>query len=410
MKQLLVMFMLSCSTAVFAQDVIVKKDGSTILAKVLEVNTDNIKYKKHSNQNGPTYTILVSELLSINYSNGEKDEFSNVSTDSQSVSATSIQLKDVDSSQGLIKKPAADNNAEIIARHNVIHPNISGKPASDKAVSYCTLKFGVTASSIMSNADAEISFIRKVATGYDYNDELCYFINIKNKTDKVMYVDRGNCFKVYSDGYAYCYYDASKQTTVNQGGGSGGSVNLGSVAGALGIGGVINQLAGGVNVGGGTTSSISTSYATQRIIAIPPHGSKYLTEYVWIGEGKRRTCVESPEFFSFDFWEKIYNSNGHDTKGTEYNSITDLGLRRGVISKGQTKIFGEKDLPWKRGFYITYSTDDDIRNYSVLNANLYIQEIIGEYKVSSQFIKMHQNQKWYLNENIIVAPCWLDKK
>jgi len=47
--------MLSCSTAVFAQDVIVKKDGSTILAKVLEVNTDNIKYKKHSNQNGPTY-------------------------------------------------------------------------------------------------------------------------------------------------------------------------------------------------------------------------------------------------------------------------------------------------------------------------------------------------------------------
>jgi len=30
----------------------------------------------------------------------------------------------------------------------------------------------------------------------------------------------------------------SKQTTVNQGGGSGGSVNLGSVAGALGIGGI----------------------------------------------------------------------------------------------------------------------------------------------------------------------------
>jgi len=61
---------------------------------------------------------------------------------------------------------------QSIARHNVIHPNISGKPASDKAVSYCTLKIGVTASSIMSNADAEISFIRKVATGYDYDDEL----------------------------------------------------------------------------------------------------------------------------------------------------------------------------------------------------------------------------------------------
>ena len=39
---------------VAAQDVVVKKDGSTILAKVLEVNQDNIKYKKFSNQNGPT--------------------------------------------------------------------------------------------------------------------------------------------------------------------------------------------------------------------------------------------------------------------------------------------------------------------------------------------------------------------
>ena len=75
MKQLLVMFMLLCSTAIFAQDVIVKKDGSTILAKVLEVNTDNIRYKKHSNLNGPTYTIGKSEIMSINYENGEKEVF-----------------------------------------------------------------------------------------------------------------------------------------------------------------------------------------------------------------------------------------------------------------------------------------------------------------------------------------------
>ena len=372
-KQLLFMFMLLCSPAVIAQDVIVKKDGSTILAKVLQVNTDNIKYKKHSNQNGPTYTILVSDLLSINYSNGEKDDFSSVSTGSQSEAATSTQAKKVDSSQGLIKKTAAANNADIIAKHNVIHPNLSGKPESGKAAKGCTIKFGVASSSIMSNDDAEISFIRRVATGYDYNDELWYFINIKNKTDKVMYVDRGNCFKVFNDGYAECYYDASKQTTVNQGGGSGGSVNLGSVAGVLGIGGMVGQLAGGVNVGGGTSSSISTSYATQRIIAIPPHGSKYLTEYVWIGEGKRRTCVESPEKFSFGWW-----GSEHDRKGTEFNSITDLGLRRGDIRQRQTKTFGENDLPWKRDFYITYSLDDNFNSYSVLTAKFYIQEMDEE--------------------------------
>ena len=67
------------SMNVSAQDVIVKKDGSTILSKVLEVNQNDIKYKKYSNQNGPTYTISKAELMSINYEGGDKDVF----TDSQ---------------------------------------------------------------------------------------------------------------------------------------------------------------------------------------------------------------------------------------------------------------------------------------------------------------------------------------
>lgn len=76
MKQLLVLFFLLCSATVFAQDVIVKKDGSTILSKVLEVNQNEVKYKNHNNLNGPTYTISKSELQAINYQNGAKDTFS----------------------------------------------------------------------------------------------------------------------------------------------------------------------------------------------------------------------------------------------------------------------------------------------------------------------------------------------
>ena len=37
-----------------AQDVIVKKDGTTILSKVLEVNETNLRYKKFKNPQGPT--------------------------------------------------------------------------------------------------------------------------------------------------------------------------------------------------------------------------------------------------------------------------------------------------------------------------------------------------------------------
>ena len=76
MKKLLLFIILFCvSLTIMAQDVIVKKDGSTILSKVLEISETEIKYKKWSNQDGPTYTIHQSEILSINYQNGEIDSF-----------------------------------------------------------------------------------------------------------------------------------------------------------------------------------------------------------------------------------------------------------------------------------------------------------------------------------------------
>lgn len=58
-----------------AQDVIVKKDGSTIESKVMEVGESEVKYKKYSNQNGPLYTISTRDLQCINYENGSKDTF-----------------------------------------------------------------------------------------------------------------------------------------------------------------------------------------------------------------------------------------------------------------------------------------------------------------------------------------------
>ena len=71
-KRLLMLLLLSLSLGVaMAQDVIVKKDGSTILSKVLEISETEIKYKKWSNQDGPMYTISRNEVNSINYQNGE---------------------------------------------------------------------------------------------------------------------------------------------------------------------------------------------------------------------------------------------------------------------------------------------------------------------------------------------------
>lgn len=59
----------------FSQDVITKKTGEEIQAKVQEVGQTDIKYKNFNNPDGPTYTISKSEVLMIRYENGTKDIF-----------------------------------------------------------------------------------------------------------------------------------------------------------------------------------------------------------------------------------------------------------------------------------------------------------------------------------------------
>jgi len=62
---------------VFSQDIIYKKNGDEIKAKVTEVELNVIKYKLFENLEGPTYTISKSDVLMIKYEKGNKDIFSN---------------------------------------------------------------------------------------------------------------------------------------------------------------------------------------------------------------------------------------------------------------------------------------------------------------------------------------------
>ena len=72
MKQLLVFLFLLCTASVSAQDVIVKKDGSTIVCRVVELSSSEITYKKWSDLNGSNYVMDRSLASAINYENGKK--------------------------------------------------------------------------------------------------------------------------------------------------------------------------------------------------------------------------------------------------------------------------------------------------------------------------------------------------
>jgi hypothetical protein len=57
----------------YSSDLIVKTDGTTIDAKILEVTSTEIIFKKFNNLEGPTFRLNRSEIKSIRYANGEVD-------------------------------------------------------------------------------------------------------------------------------------------------------------------------------------------------------------------------------------------------------------------------------------------------------------------------------------------------
>lgn len=100
------------SVAAHAQDVIVKKDGGTIISKVLEIDDTVVKYKKFSNLEGPTYSIAKAEVNYINYENGEKETFTVPEAEESALnsSISILQEQQRNSDQDLLKMASAKNS------------------------------------------------------------------------------------------------------------------------------------------------------------------------------------------------------------------------------------------------------------------------------------------------------------
>lgn len=54
----------------YSQDILYTSAGNKLLAKVLEINVKDIKYKDFNNIEGPTYVISKTDIVLIQYSNG----------------------------------------------------------------------------------------------------------------------------------------------------------------------------------------------------------------------------------------------------------------------------------------------------------------------------------------------------
>lgn len=330
-------------------DVIVLRNGDKIKANILEISTDEIKYKKTSNPNGPLYTIAKNEVEYISYTNGESDVFLYVEPD--------------DGSPRLREIIPAANNQDLIAQYNQM-PTKKNKQAehNKKYIRRGFVYWGFKKSSVLSTDEIEIIMINgnvdnfKRRTGRfftEINDKRwSYVIRITNKTDHPIYIDLGNTYKVLNNT-SYVWWDGTTVTETNNTSGEG-NVFLGNVTNTLGIGGIIGKLAQGITLGGSKGKSVSIDQSQQRYLSIAPHSSVYLPPRKYV-EGNR--LVKVYEWLDVD----TYKNRKKDYK----------------LNKWELRKYNEKTAPWEMNFYITYSTDQNFKNYYVAPLYLYSIAIYG---------------------------------
>ena len=366
-----------------AQDLVVKKDGTVIQAKVMKVGTTEVEYKKWSNQDGPQYSIAVADILAINYQNGEKETFENVGDSGNSQAAKAgtegqqsiVQVKPED----LSPEAKAANDALIVKYNAPVELNVDEKlkkKIGTKAVLNASAVYGIKTNTIVANEDIELIFMlgtakKKRPSGFRWVErkrgiDQTIMVNVRNKSNKTIYIDLGNTFYV-SAGQSICYY-VPTSTTTEQGSQSSVGVNLGSVTGALGLGGIAGTLANGINVGGGSTKSNATTTYSQRVVAIPPMGAIDLSPQYMFGHTPRNET-------------KILTKGLMVGGGSYYGSSVSVyflkNSDKGPMLFGDRYRYTEENSPLQLSTVVSYTFKEDCSSLKSITSSLYLRELIG---------------------------------
>ena len=358
------------SLNVSAQDVIVKKDGSTILSKVLEVNQNDIKYKKYSNQNGPTYTISKAELMSINYEGGDKDVF----TDSQ----PATQQEPANGGFEVNPNLEADN-LKLVQQFNqreLVYNGKQGKKAND-FIGVLGLKEG----SILETPELKVDFaIKRFLTKFDGKEtefvelgeksnlaalgleNMVLVVTLTNKSNRSIYIDQGNSFVLHYQKGVIPFY-TPKSSTTGTASSDGSSVAFGgSHVGFI--------------VGSSEAETSSTTIYSQRIVTIPPKG----------------TISLEPQDVGLSYHDPKYKVS-YMKKMSDYlvmqcylpfflqKSLVEENDKYYAVEFDKLKIGESIDVPMQDdnpfSVHLTYSFDEQQKATQSMRQDFYLRKLIG---------------------------------
>ncbi len=350
-RLLLTIFLLFVGHALQAQDLIVKKSGEVLTVYNIDIADKWVYYTADASTDGDLKRISKEEVFSVKIGSGEMQMIGTAQAAQPAApKAEEPQNEVATAAPTIVERKTADNNAAMITHFNRTEiTGIQKKEPNDKKVQsgYAVVKAG--RASVLSNEDIEVS-MEMVRDERLWEWVVGYRIHLKNKTNRMIYVDLANTFRIMNNGASKVYYDGS-QVTETKGGSTGGAVNLGAIAGGVGVGGAIGTIASGINVGGARQNSTSQTFGTQRIITIPPMGKVELPPHY---RADRKEVVEEYDSFRFDLPEGAFTLHCRHI----YN-------------------FDEETSPWRNHFVVTYSHEADFKTYANLKFSLYAAQLIG---------------------------------
>ena len=365
----------ACMVCLYAssQDMIVTNEGTALKVYNLEVSSNSVFYQLEDKPDAPIQKILKSDILIIKKADGTKLDFS-APTQPTAPAATPA------ASQSGVTKVTVENlsaeakaaNEALIAKYNQIYDTNVGEIKKNSNAGWAYGRLGVTNKSVLENEDIAIN----IETGYAWEgdqlklhnlfeysspDNVRIQFSISNKTDNTIYIDLGNTFYV-SMGQSFPYY-VPVSTTTSSGSSSGAGVNAGAIAGALGIGGGLATLAGGINIGGGKSNATTTTTFSQRVIALPPHSTHTLEPCFMFGDELRTICQgfslrRVPGFH-------VCAANFNDENG-------------GRMAEYDVYSYSEQSSPLQMSFVTAYSKTEDFSSSCSIQAGLYLKEMYGE--------------------------------
>ena len=186
-------------------------------------------------------------------------------------------------------------------------------------------------------------------------------IKVINKTDSIIYVDLGTSYIKKNDIATVIFTPTITSTMTGQSMSVG--VNMGAVADAVGIGGMVGTALGGVNVGGTKGASVATTTYAQRFVSVPPRSAILLEDIPILTPGSEKALGD------LFYFKKVGMG--------KQKRLWCLSYKFDDVESGKTTEYNEENTLFTIGCYLNYSFSEDFRKSNGVETVYYVKKLAG---------------------------------